>query len=73
MRLTTISLPVETQPPITGALWRASGRVATVAPCRRYATRVLPRECERRTIVIELPRFVIVARRVATRWLVYTI
>jgi len=34
----------------------------------------VPREdCELRTIVIELPRFVIVARRVATGWLVCTI
>jgi hypothetical protein len=31
------------------------------------------RECERRTIVIELPRFVTVAQRVATGWLVFTI
>jgi diguanylate cyclase (GGDEF)-like protein len=70
MRLTTISRPVATQPPITAALWHGSGRVATATPFRCYATRVPRRECERRTIVIELPRFATVARRVATRWLV---
>ncbi len=73
MRPTAISPPVATQRPIAEALWRGSDRVATVTLCPCCATRVPREECELRTIVIELPRFVIVARTVATRWLVCTI
>jgi hypothetical protein len=73
MRPTMISPPVATQPPITEALGHGSGRVAIVALCLCCATRVPSEDCERQTIVIELPRFVIVARRVATGWLVCTI
>src|SRR5256714_12277775 len=70
---TMISRRVARRSPTAGALWRGSGRVGTVTPCRLCALRVPRRGWERRGVVVGVAGFVVVGRGGVARLLVSTI